>query len=88
MIRLLAAGVAVLASAGLAIAWAAGAFSPGTAAGSGALAAPATAPVTRQDLSSQTPVDATLGYAGSYPVLGEGGTLTWLPAPGQVIRQG
>jgi hypothetical protein len=45
--------------------------------------------VTRRDLSSQTPVNATLGYAGSYTVRGQGvGTLTWLPAPGQVIAQG
>jgi hypothetical protein len=34
-------------------------------------------------------VTATLGYAGSYTVTGHGGgTLTWLPSPGQVIRQG
>jgi hypothetical protein len=45
--------------------------------------------VTRQTLTSQTPVDATLGYAGSYTVTGQGGgTLTWLPAVGQVISQG
>jgi len=45
--------------------------------------------VTRQDLSATTPVTATLGYAGSYLVTGRGGgTLTWLPPPGQVIRQG
>jgi len=45
--------------------------------------------VTRQTLTSQTPVDATLGYAGSYSVNGQGdGTLTWLPAVGQVISQG
>jgi hypothetical protein len=45
--------------------------------------------VLREDLSSQTPVDATLGYAGSYQVQGQGGgTLTWLPSAGQVIAQG
>jgi hypothetical protein len=45
--------------------------------------------VTRQDLSATTPVTATLGYAGSYAVTGHGGgTLTWLPPAGQVIRQG
>ena len=45
--------------------------------------------VTRQDLAATTPVTATLGYAGSYPVTGQGGgTLTWLPSAGQVIRQG
>jgi len=38
---------------------------------------------------SQTPVDGTLGYAGSWTVTGKGGgTLTWLPSPGQVISQG
>jgi hypothetical protein len=45
--------------------------------------------VARQTLTSQTPVDATLGYAGIYSVTGQGGgTLTWLPAVGQVISQG
>jgi hypothetical protein len=45
--------------------------------------------VTRQDLAATTPVTATLGYAGSYTVTGQGGgTLTWLPPAGQVIRQG
>jgi hypothetical protein len=43
----------------------------------------------REDLSEQTSVDGTLGYAGSYTVTGAGGgTLTWLPSAGQVIRQG
>jgi hypothetical protein len=45
--------------------------------------------VTRQDLTATTPQSATLGYAGSYAVTGQGsGTLTWLPSPGQVIGQG
>jgi hypothetical protein len=45
--------------------------------------------VTRQDIAATTPVTATLGYAGSYPVTGRGGgTVTWLPSAGQVIRQG
>jgi hypothetical protein len=45
--------------------------------------------VTRQPLSSQAQVSATLGFAGSYNVTGQGGgTITWLPAVGQVIRQG
>jgi multidrug efflux pump subunit AcrA (membrane-fusion protein) len=43
----------------------------------------------RQDLSATTPVTATLGYADSYTVTGHGGgTLTWLPPAGRVIRQG
>jgi hypothetical protein len=49
----------------------------------------ATAPVLRENLSATTPVAATLGYAGSYTVSGQGvGTLTGLPQPGQVISQG
>jgi hypothetical protein len=45
--------------------------------------------VTRQDLAATTPVTATLGYAGSYPVTGQGGgTLTSLPSAGLVISQG
>jgi hypothetical protein len=87
-----AAGVALVAAgAGLMSAGGAGAFSavssPG-AGGRGALA-PATAAVVREDLAAVTPVAATLGYAGSWTVTGQGGgTLTLLPQPGQVIRQG
>jgi hypothetical protein len=84
-----AALVAVGLGAGTAAAWAAGAF--GAADSSGAVAAQPvnTQAVTRQDLSSVVPVDATLGYAGSYTVLGQGGgTLTWLPPAGRVIGQG
>jgi len=88
--RWVALGVVVVVAAGAVAAWWAGVFS--TAATSGAApgaAAPATALVTRQDLSATTPVTATLGYAGSYLVTGRGvGTLTWLPSPGRVIRQG
>jgi hypothetical protein len=50
---------------------------------------PATAVVTRQKLSATTPLAATLGYAGSFTVRGQGGgTLTWLPPAGRVISQG
>ena len=86
-----AAGLVVVLAAGAVSAWRAGVFSPAASSGSGQLGAPApaTAAVTRQDLSAMTPVTATLGYAGSYPVTGRGGgTLTWLPSPGQVIGQG
>ena len=71
-------------------AWRAGAFSPTASSGAGPQGAPsATAAVTRQDIAATTPVTATLGYAGSYPVRGQGGgTLTWMPPAGQVIRQG
>jgi len=45
--------------------------------------------VTRQDLSEQTQVSATLGYAGSYNVVNQAqGTVTSLPAVGQVVSQG
>jgi hypothetical protein len=83
------AGLAVL-IAGAGIAWAAGALRPHSPSGTSPGApAPATAAVVRQDLSSQTPVSAVLGYAQSYTVRGQGGgTLTWLPAAGQVIAQG
>jgi hypothetical protein len=79
----------VVVAAGAA-AWRAGVFSAAAASGTGLQGSPpATAPVIRQDLSAVTPVTATLGYAGSYTVTGQGGgTLTWLPSPGQVIRQG
>jgi hypothetical protein len=43
----------------------------------------------RRSLSAQTQVNGTLGYAGSYTVLGQAhGTVTWLPAVGRVIRRG
>jgi hypothetical protein len=86
--RAVAAGLVVVVGGGVAAAWAAGAFSSGTASGSAGLSAPNTKPVVLRSLSSQTPVSATLGYAGSHTVLGHGGTLTMLPSPGQVISQG
>jgi hypothetical protein len=80
--------LAVLAAAGAGVAWTAGAFNADDPSGNGG-AAPATQAVAREDLSSVVPVDATLGYAGSYTVLGQGGgTLTWLPPAGRVISQG
>ena len=86
--RWVALGIVVV--AGAVSAWLAGVFAPAASSGSGQRGAPApTAAVTRQDLSATTPVTATLGYAGSYTVRGQGGgTLTWLPSAGQVIRQG
>jgi hypothetical protein len=45
--------------------------------------------VTRQTISQQTSVPATLGYAGSYsPVNQANGTYTALPAVGEVVSQG
>jgi hypothetical protein len=83
-------GIALLAAGAAEVADAAGAFrshdSPGSGQGG---PPPATAVVVRRDLSSQTALNATLEYAGSYTVRGQGsGTLTWLPSAGQVIRQG
>ena len=86
-----ALGIVVVVAGGSVAGWRAGVFSPAAASGSGqrGAAAPATAAVTRRDLSAVTPVTATLGYAGSYAVTGQGGgTLTWLPAAGRVITQG
>ena len=80
----------VVLGAGAGIAWAAGAFRSQNSSGTGQGAPPpATQPVVRENLSSQVPVTATLGYADSYTVRGQGGgTLTWLPSAGQVIGQG
>jgi hypothetical protein len=89
--RWVALGIVVVVAAGAVSAWRAGVFSPAASPGAGGLGAPApaTAAVTRQDLAAVTPVTATLGYAGSYTVTGQGGgTLTWLPPAGQVISQG
>lgn len=83
--------VSLVVAGGVAVAWQAGAFSAGASSGSRSpgAPAPATAAVSRQDIAATTPVTATLGYAGSYSVTGQGsGTLTWLPSPGQVITQG
>lgn len=45
--------------------------------------------VVRQDLSSQTQVSATLGYAASYSVVNQAqGTVTALPGVGQVVSEG
>ena len=86
-----ALGIVAVVAAGVVLAWRAGVFSPAALPGAGprAAAPPATAAVTRQDIAATTPVTATLGYAGSYRVRGQGGgKLTWLPSAGQVIRQG
>jgi hypothetical protein len=81
--------LAVLA-AGAGVAWSEGVFRSHGSSGTGQGAPPpATQPVVREDLSSQVPMTATLGYAGSYTLQGQGGgTLTWLPSAGQVISQG
>ena len=87
--RWIALAIVVVVAAGVS-AWQAGAFSPASPSGSGQQGAPAaTAAVTRQEIVATMPVNATLGYAGSYSMTGHGsGTLTWLPGVGQVIGQG
>ena len=82
--------VLLVAGAGARVAWSAGAFrSHGVSAAGQGAPPPATESVVRQELSSTTPVSATLGYSGSYVVRGQGGgVLTSLPSAGQVIRQG
>jgi hypothetical protein len=75
-----AAGLVVVLAAGVVSAWRAGVFSPAASSGAGGRGAlpPATAAVS-----------ATLGYAGSWTVRGQGGgTLTRLPPAGRIIRQG
>src|SRR5262249_36486992 len=58
-------------------------------AGAGNGAAAATATIARRSLAARTSLNGTLGYAGDYTIAAQGhGTLTWLPAAGQVIRQG
>ncbi len=86
-----AAGLVVVLVAGVVSAWRAGVFSlAATPAAGGPLALPpATAVVTRRDIAATTPVSATLGYAGSWTVRGQGGgTLTRLLPAGRIIRQG
>ena len=47
------------------------------------------AAVVKRDLSAQTQVSGTLGYAGTYTVVGNArGTITALPTVGQIISQG
>jgi Putative peptidoglycan binding domain len=91
--RWVVAGVAVvLVAAAVVVVVVSGVFGSSGSAGAGNGGSgyhTSTATVTRRPLASQTQVSATLGFAGSYSVVGKGGgTLTWLPAAGRVIRQG
>ncbi|HEX3389650.1 MAG TPA: hypothetical protein VHT94_11490 [Streptosporangiaceae bacterium] len=88
--RVAATVVVVVLGASTGAAWAAGVFRPaGSSRGNAAAAPPRTYTVTRENISATTAENATLGYAASYTVTGAaGGTLTWLPSGGQVIRQG
>jgi peptidoglycan hydrolase-like protein with peptidoglycan-binding domain len=63
---------------------------PAAPAPAAASVATGTATVTKIDLSTTTQVDGAIGYSGDYTVVaqGQGGTLTALPQPGQVITRG
>jgi multidrug efflux pump subunit AcrA (membrane-fusion protein) len=84
--------VVVVLAAGVVVAGVAGVFRASSSPGAGAAGSSyrtSAAVVVRRSLSSQMQVSATLGFAGSYSVTGQGGgTLTWLPAEGRVIREG
>jgi hypothetical protein len=86
------AAASVVAAAGVAVAVTdrfAGAGHAGGGAAAGGYRTALSVVVRRPVLQSLTRVNATLGYAGSYQVSGQGGgTVTWLPAAGRVIRQG
>ena len=62
----------------------------GTASSSGDSSQVATAAVVRTNLTNTVQVGGSIGYDGSYTVaaLHGGGVYTWLPEPGQVIKQG
>jgi peptidoglycan hydrolase-like protein with peptidoglycan-binding domain len=84
--RLVIGGIAVVAvaAAGTAVA-----LTGGSSRKPPSGAAPATADIVRTDLTDQTQVDGTLGFADSYTVSGSGrGRLTWLPDEGRTIRRG
>ena len=71
---MMAAVVAVVLVAGVAVAGARGAFGGSGAPSAGAAASAygtAIATVARRSLVSQTPVDATMGYAGSWNVVNQ-----------------
>jgi hypothetical protein len=88
--RWVIASVALVLIAAGAVVAASGAFDSGGGSGSsGDGSATSLVTVTRRSLSQTTQFNGTLGYAGSYTVLGQApGTVTWLPDVGRVIRQG
>ncbi|MEV6632632.1 peptidoglycan-binding domain-containing protein [Actinoplanes sp. NPDC051470] len=86
MRRRVALGAVVLAAAG---ASGAGWWLRDTPARSAGGVPTGSATVTRTDLTTTTAVPGTLGYIGTYSVHRPGGgTVTWLPRPGQVIVRG
>ena len=83
------AGAVVGGLVGGGVAVAASGNSNSTASSSGDSSQVATAPVVRTTLTNTVQVGGSIGYDGSYTVaaLRGGGVYTWLPEPGQVIRQ-
>ena len=83
------AGALVGGLVGGGVAVAASGNSNSTASSSGSSSQVATAPVVRTTLTKTVQVGGSIGYDGSYAVanLRGGGVYTWLPEPGQVIKQ-
>jgi len=89
--RVIAAATSVAAAGGVSIGLVAAAAGSGHTGGpaAGNAGAAATAAVTYRTLTSQQQVNGTLGYSGSYSIVNRAaGTLTALPSPGRVVRQG
>jgi hypothetical protein len=89
--RWVAVAVVLLLIAAVTITVVVGAFDGGlggdVSGGNGSATSLAT--VQRRTLAQTTQFNGTLGYVGSYTVLGQAhGTVTWLPEPGHVIHQG
>jgi hypothetical protein len=81
--------VAVLMGAGVGIGIVVSSGSPGHSGVPTNSAPSATSVVTQRNLSSQINQSGTLGYASSWPVInGASGTVTQVPAAGDVINQG
>jgi putative peptidoglycan binding protein len=89
--RMIVAATSVAAAGGVSmglVAATVGSAQPGSPA-VGNAAATAIATVTYRTLTSQQQVNGTLGYSGSYSIVNRAaGTLTALPSPGRVVRQG
>jgi peptidoglycan hydrolase-like protein with peptidoglycan-binding domain len=80
--------VVVVAAAAAAVVYS-GVFKPGSPNSGASQYRTSTAVVTRQTLTQQTDLSATLGDSGSYTVSNQGtGTITGLPAVGRVVRRG
>lgn len=87
--QVVAAGSALALAAAAAVVAVRGPFAKGGSPGDQPSYPTATAVVARRSLSSQTQVNATLGYGGSYSVVNQArGTFTALPPIGRVVRHG